>query len=264
MYKKVEYNHVCEYCGQPFVAHNKSKRFCSRKCCDASYKQKKGPRYKKVEYNHVCECCGQSFVAHRKDKRFCSRKCHDVSYKREKGQDSRLEPRHLTCTICGREFETFNASKKTCSSSCSKEQKRIRPRKPSNNKRKGSTGLAWEEYVQQRREEADQRAKTREVERLWIRAVHTVERQCEYCGATFFCFEWESTKTCSKECSKKRSNSLRDKRIPPHAMIDKDISIKNSSQEIKGYAICAGRNVHLMTGRLPGVDINTRGIHIQR
>lgn len=189
--------------------------------------------YRKVEYNVVCDCCSKSFVAHDKRKIYCSRKCTDVAIRRRKGQDSRLEPRRIKCVVCGKEFETFNATQKTCSSECSKELKRNRDR----NRKWGE--YTAEEYKQIRKQQAQQRAEIRTIEKIWNRALHTVERECEECGALFYCLDSENRVTCSAECSKLYKSHKADRRVPDNQRIDK-IALKKLYKRDKGICYLCG------------------------
>lgn len=76
-------------------------------------------------------------------------------------------------------------------------------------------GRSWSEYCEEQKRLAEQRKKTREVEKHWFNAIHTVERECTVCGKIFFCLDSETRVTCSHECSceygkaKRRENDRR-------------------------------------------------------
>lgn len=206
------------------------------------YKRDYKKYYTPASYQKICQCCGKEFEAHNKSKMYCSRKCRDVGYKQSKGQDSSLEPRHIKCIVCGTEFETTNANKLTCSPKCSKENKkrydkisghgRHRKRKP------GQTPL--EEYKKRIQEQAQQRAEKTALEKAWYKALHTVERECEECGALFYCLDSENKKTCSTECSRRYGNRKHDKRIPKEQQVDR-ITLKKLYKRDKGICyLCGG------------------------
>lgn len=214
--------------------------------------------YKKAEYQVVCDCCGKAFIAHRKDNRFCSRKCRDVSYKQRKGQDSRLEPRSVVCKICGKPFKTFNATKATCSEECSRGLKR-----------KGTwiekscaicgelfethwdsqmtcgSGCCKEEYKKKQHKVRNERAKNnsrnqlKKLEKQWQNALHTVERECKYCGSLFYCLDTNNKQCCSSECSKKYGYQRANKRIPKEQRVDK-IPLKRLYKRDKGICYLCG------------------------
>lgn len=203
--------------------------------CQSHHKGK----YEKVSYQAVCECCGNEFTAHNKRAMYCSRKCRDVATKRKKGQDSKLEPRKIKCVICGKEFETFNATKKTCSSECSKELERNRKHQQ-DLKRKWGEHTA-EEYKQIRKQQAQQRTEISAIEKAWHRALHTVERECEECGALFYCLDSENRVTCSAECSRLYKNHKADRRVPDNQRVDK-IALKKLYKRDKGICyLCGGK-----------------------
>jgi 5-methylcytosine-specific restriction endonuclease McrA/transposase len=76
-------------------------------------------------------------------------------------------------------------------------------------------GRSWSEYCEEQKRLVEQRKKTREVEKHWFNAIHTVERECTVCGKIFFCLDSETRVTCSHECSceyrkiKRRENDRR-------------------------------------------------------
>ena len=83
-YIPVEYEKVCEYCGKPFIAHNKGKRFCSKKCKDISIKLKKGiscnPNME--PFKKICIICGKEFETYREATLCCSSECSKGYHKR--------------------------------------------------------------------------------------------------------------------------------------------------------------------------------------
>jgi 5-methylcytosine-specific restriction endonuclease McrA len=197
--------------------------------------------YRKAEYNVVCACCNKSFIAHDSRKRYCSRKCKDVGYKRSKGQDSRLEPRFVKCIICGAEFETTNATKITCSPECSMENRKRHQKINGHGRcRKQKPGqIPLEEYKKQKQEQARQRAEKLALEKAWYKALHTIERECEECGALFYCLDSENKKTCSPECSRRYGNRKRDKRIPKEQQVDR-ITLKKLYKRDEGICYLCG------------------------
>ena len=194
--------------------------------------------YRKVEYNVVCVCCGKSFVAHNKRRIYCSHKCRDVAIRRRKGQDSRLEPRRIKCVVCGKEFETFNATQKTCTPECSKENKRLYEKNRVRAYCHKYPHTA-EEYNQIRKEQAQKRAEVKAIEKAWYKALHTVERECEECGALFYCLDSETRVTCSTKCSKRHKYKRVDKRIPKGQRVDK-ITLKKLFKRDKGICYLCG------------------------
>lgn len=230
-------------------------------------KKKYPSRYVPVSYQVICACCGKEFTAHHKKKMYCSRKCRDVGYKRSKGQDSRLEPRHIVCTICGKEFDTFNASKKTCSAECKRLLKRNwkEPKEPlqkqcaicgeqfstyhDSQKTCGAEDckIKYKAYAHKLRNqrEKERNAEIKAVERKWMKAIHTVERECKVCGTLFYCLDKETRVTCSHECSvkytKMRSDFRRDNRINKDNLVDYGITLEKIYARDNGICwICGG------------------------
>lgn len=185
------------------------------------------------------------------------------------GQDARLEPRHIVCTICGKEFDTMNPNKQTCSDECSKvlkSQRRWNPKGELLQKQCATCGKTFSTYHEsqktcgaedckikykayahklrnQREKERD--AEIKAVERKWMKAIHTVERECKVCGTLFYCLDKETRVTCSHECSvkytKMRSDFRRDNRINKDNLVDYGITLEKIYARDNGICwICGG------------------------
>ena len=190
----------------------------------------------------ICECCGETFENSRKRK-YCSRRCKDIAFRKAHGINTygNCKPIVKQCVVCGKTFETYRDPVVTCSSECSQERKRKldKGRRRDGGKRK--TGLSIEEYNLKRKQQAQERAEAKRIEQLWYDAIHTEARICEWCGDTFYCKDNDKRKTCSSECSRKRSNAQRDKRIPKEQIVDKDITLPRLYKRDKGVCyICGG------------------------
>jgi len=103
-------NKLCEYCGNEFMPHRKTNRFCSYACVKAA-KGHYGGRY---SAGLRCECCGRTFAATGKDvrrgRKYCSNECRYYA----KGS---VEKRG--CAICGKKFSVpLSFPHKACSDEC--------------------------------------------------------------------------------------------------------------------------------------------------
>ena len=185
-------------------------------------------KYIQKRYDRICQLCGKTFEAHDIRKIFCSKRCRDIAYKTAHGKkvNTNIEPYHRKCVVCGADFETFKERKKCCSSECSEKWEKIRPKGKSIDKRRKCT---WEEYVAEQKQQAEQRAEKKRVEKLFYQKAHTVERKCVICGGLFYCLDKEANKTCSHECSVKygklKRNARNDKRLKGR-IVDPDINLK--------------------------------------
>jgi 5-methylcytosine-specific restriction endonuclease McrA len=100
----------------------------------------------------------------------------------------------------------------------------ISPKKPEKHENlcEPQNHRTWGEWCKERKILAEQRKKTREVEKYWFNAIHTVERKCTVCGKIFYCLDSETRVTCSHECScehgkaKRRERDRQRKRIRKH------------------------------------------------
>lgn len=189
-----------------------------------------GRLQKAVIMERKCLYCGTTFVPGRKNQVFCSKKCKDNASKERRGIFPAIDKEKM-CPECGDSFITRNSRKVFCSKQCADrnyDRKRYR--------------IDIDTYLRSRREQAEQRAKNKEVEKAFYRSLHTVERECAYCGETFYCCDWEKTKTCSNDCRRKMKNRSRDKRIPAQAIVDTDINVKKLYKRDGGKCYLCGRD----------------------
>jgi len=82
MYRKVEYNIVCNCCGKSFVAHDKRKIYCSHKCRDVAYKRSKGQDSRLKPRKEKCIICGKEFETFNAAQKTCSPECSKENKRR--------------------------------------------------------------------------------------------------------------------------------------------------------------------------------------
>lgn len=121
---------ICEHCGKEFETDRDTKRFCTRKCKDASKqkRRRKGIRNDNIEYVRICPICGVEFTTNHFDKIYCSDECvkehskehykqnkerYKEKYKqwREQNKDYHKQWREnnkksYVCLTCGKTFES--------------------------------------------------------------------------------------------------------------------------------------------------------------
>lgn len=220
---------ICKFCAKKFLGR-KGQKYCSRICGQEAYKEKMRVNYvgKRLDY---CKTCGKQLP---KNKSFyCSARCRKLFY--YQGKHRILKK----CPICSKEFETTNSQKKFCSDDCKKLQRKEKDRK--RYEKSNPTRMTAEEYIKYRHNQSEQRKKNKEIEDIWIKAFSTDERICLECGEKFYCSKKSYQKTCSKECSSKHSNRVRDKRIKD-ITIDQDISLTRLYKRDNGLCyLCGGR-----------------------
>jgi len=193
-----------------------------------------------------CKMCGCEFEYDKKTrtKNYCSHKCRDIAYRTRNNLNTygRYKPLVKQCEVCGKTFETFRDPVVTCSHECSQIRKHNldKGRRRDGHGRKSKTGLSLEEYNLKRKQQAQERSDVKRIERIWYDAIHTEARICEWCGDTFYCKDNDKRKTCSLECSRKRSNAQRDKRIPKEQIVDKDITLPRLYRRDKGVCYICG------------------------
>ena len=123
---------ICEHCGKEFETDRNTKRFCTRKCKEASRKKRirKGIRNDNIEYVRICPICGVEFTTNHFDKIYCSDDCvkkhkkeyykknkeyhkeynkqwreNNKKYHKEWRENNKKE---YICLTCGKTFESAN------------------------------------------------------------------------------------------------------------------------------------------------------------
>jgi predicted nucleic acid-binding Zn ribbon protein len=193
---KVSYNRKCAYCGKEFVAHDKRKEYCSRRCKDTALEIKKGIKVNSnVEpYHKICIVCGKSFDTFREVFVTCSHECAQA-YKNGHVPDSKrvynvkewvnaaqdgfeyVSHTHdrikLKCKCCGNIVERARATVKYKNVKC--------------------------EYCK----EAKQLQEARQEMACFLIALKNSKtpKQCACCGETFFSVH-PTQKYCSDKCKK--------------------------------------------------------------
>ena len=108
---KSGYAHVCEACGESFVALQKDRRYCSKGC---SGKAKIKVTHYRNKHLKVCKTCGKQFETIDVSQQFCSPKCVTTHNRR-----------YNTCQQCGKPFWRRNAYRmKFCSEECRAEARK--------------------------------------------------------------------------------------------------------------------------------------------
>ena len=102
---KSGYAHVCETCGESFVALQKDRRYCSKVC---SGKAKTKVTHYRNKHVKTCITCGKQFETIDVSQQFCSPECVSTHNRR-----------YNTCQLCGKPFWRRNAFRmKFCSIEC--------------------------------------------------------------------------------------------------------------------------------------------------
>lgn len=217
------------------------------------YKYGKEMRRMKV---YICQICGKKFTGRKK--KYCSQDCSDEARRirnRERWREANPEwdkDINKVCEWCGKEF-TVPARNAHIARFCSEECKQTRY-----SREVRGHGPA-EEYLKERRKQAEERQVEVERERVF-RALRTVlvkiiklkeeeerikelTRTCEECGKIFY-DPHPLTLTCSKKCSRRRQNRVSkyyDKtRINKRNLVDKDISLEKLYKRDKGICYLCG------------------------
>lgn len=73
----LDYNRICNVCQKEFIAHDKRKIYCSRRCKDIASRKKRGiiGNMNPSPYHKVCKVCGKQFETFREAQVTCSPEC---------------------------------------------------------------------------------------------------------------------------------------------------------------------------------------------
>lgn len=74
------YKKECEYCGETFYAFYPLRKYCSYRCKNDAYIERRKERKKKAR-KKTCEYCGKEFQAGRVDAKYCSSKCRVYAWR---------------------------------------------------------------------------------------------------------------------------------------------------------------------------------------
>lgn len=192
-------------------------------------------------YNKVCAYCETSFIAHDVRRMYCCDRCKDNASKVRHGIKPVIIKKKI-CKGCGKEFETQYSLKEYCHKGCRKKEIRIDSGYRDcivcgenfytihNAKTCGNVKC---------KKEATRRRSINWTPRPKRKIVYET-RECAECGEKFVIDSVMNNKCCSKECSKKRNNRKKDKRIPREQLIDSDISLKKLFKRDDGICWICG------------------------
>lgn len=71
----------CWHCGQQFSAKYPLAKWCSYRCCNDAYVERRRER-RRIARQKTCAECGVDFEASRKDAKYCTLKCKQKAYRK--------------------------------------------------------------------------------------------------------------------------------------------------------------------------------------
>ena len=202
----VSYERICSYCGIAFVAHDKRKTYCSKKCKDIALRIKKGiPCNPSPEpFHKICIVCGRPFDSFRDTAVTCSTEC---AYAR-RYPGNRSEPKNPTMEWVnkkhGQHFEYMSHDSKRIRLRC-KWCGNVIERASSTVRQKNINC----EYCKEQKELSEARRKM--LHFLIALSDSKTPKQCICCGKEFLS-QYHDKKYCSAKCKRKskgRKNSYR-------------------------------------------------------
>ena len=103
----------CIECGKEFETAYPFKKYCSDKCRDDNFHNRKPLAARQ------CLECGAEFKPIRIDQKYCSDKCRDTFNLKKRLARFREANRPIReCEYCGKEFKPTNGHQKYCSKGC--------------------------------------------------------------------------------------------------------------------------------------------------
>lgn len=70
----------CAFCGDVFYTYNVRRKYCSGRCVNDAYMERRDKR-KQAEREKVCPVCGEIFTAKTKATMYCSQACKQKRYR---------------------------------------------------------------------------------------------------------------------------------------------------------------------------------------
>lgn len=80
----------CAYCGDTFYTMNIRQKYCSWRCSNDAYMERRRLR-KHAECEKVCPVCGKPFIGKTKATVYCSAACKQKQYRQNKSATSNLK-----------------------------------------------------------------------------------------------------------------------------------------------------------------------------
>ncbi len=77
------YKLTCKVCGNVFYCKNKRAAYCSYRCTNDGYMQRR--RERNVKTARKCQQCGADFIPARQDAKYCSAACRQKNFRKRNG-----------------------------------------------------------------------------------------------------------------------------------------------------------------------------------
>lgn len=90
MYSGLNYKGKCEYCGDIFRSRYPLSKYCSQRCKNDAYMERRKKKHDE-KLKKVCPICNTAFTSKRKDALYCSNACKQKAYRKK----------NLDCTSIG-------------------------------------------------------------------------------------------------------------------------------------------------------------------
>jgi hypothetical protein len=74
---------VCVYCGDSFKSRCPLAKYCSQRCKNDAYIERRKQRHEE-QLHKICACCGKDFIAKKVDSMYCSNACKQKAYRLKK------------------------------------------------------------------------------------------------------------------------------------------------------------------------------------
>jgi hypothetical protein len=83
MYSHLGYEGICVFCGEPFKSSSSKAKYCSLRCQNDAYMERRKAR-KALEKEKICLVCKKQFTAKKKDAMYCCDACKQKAYRDRK------------------------------------------------------------------------------------------------------------------------------------------------------------------------------------
>lgn len=83
MHSHLGHEGICAFCGDSFKSSSQNAKYCSQRCQNDAYMQRRKER-KALEKQKICVICKKQFTAKKKDAMYCSGACKQKAYRERK------------------------------------------------------------------------------------------------------------------------------------------------------------------------------------
>lgn len=118
----VEDKSLCLICNKEYNKYSDKHVFCSKHCCDLSYRKTKKGITKVNEHKIYCLACNKDLIVDNNITKYCNKKCKNDYKNRLRDEYNKSVKKNNTCVCCKKSFFPTFTYQKFCSKSCKQKE----------------------------------------------------------------------------------------------------------------------------------------------